>query len=47
MIPGLLVSLTSIIGLLITAQNIVHEKELGTIEQLMALAVRQQDKRSS
>lgn len=34
MVPGLLVSLTSIIGLLITAQNIVREKELGTIEQL-------------
>lgn len=34
MVPGLLVSLTSIIGLLITAQSIVREKELGTIEQL-------------
>lgn len=34
MVPGLLVSLTSIIGLLLTAQNIVREKELGTIEQL-------------
>lgn len=34
MVPGLLVSLTSIIGLLITAQNIVREKEIGTIEQL-------------
>ena len=34
MVPGLLVSLTSIIGLLLTAQNIVREKEIGTIEQL-------------
>lgn len=34
MVPGLLVSLTTIIGLLITAQNIVREKELGTLEQL-------------
>jgi ABC-2 type transport system permease protein len=34
MVPGLLVSLTSIIGLLITSQSIVREKELGTIEQL-------------
>ncbi|HMS02980.1 MAG TPA: ABC transporter permease [Gemmatimonadaceae bacterium] len=34
MVPGLLVSLTSIIGLLLTSQNIVREKELGTIEQL-------------
>lgn len=34
MVPGLLVSLTTIIGLLVTAQNIVREKELGTLEQL-------------
>jgi len=33
--------------LLITEENIVREKALGTIEQLMALAVRQYDKRSS
>lgn len=34
MVPGLLVSLTTIIGLLLTAQNIAREKELGTLEQL-------------
>ncbi len=34
MVPGLLVSLTTIIGLLVTSQNIVREKELGTLEQL-------------
>ena len=31
---GCCVSLTTIIGLLVTAQNIVREKELGTLEQL-------------
>lgn len=34
MVPGLLVSLTTIIGMLVTAQNIAREKELGTLEQL-------------
>lgn len=34
MVPALLVSLTTIIGMLLTAQNIAREKELGTIEQL-------------
>lgn len=34
MVPAILVSLTSIIGLLLTAQNIAREKELGTLEQL-------------
>ena len=34
MVPALLVSLTTIIGLLLTAQNIVRENELGTLEQL-------------
>jgi ABC-2 type transport system permease protein len=34
MVPGLLVSLTTIIGTLLTAQNIAREKELGTLEQL-------------
>lgn len=34
MVPGILVSLVSIIGLLLTAQNIAREKELGTLEQL-------------
>ena len=34
MVPALLVSLTTIIGLLLTAQNIAREKELGTLDQL-------------
>ncbi len=34
MVPALLVSLTTIIGLLLTAQSITREKELGTLEQL-------------
>jgi ABC-2 type transport system permease protein len=34
MVPALMVSLTTIIGLLLTSQNIVRENELGTLEQL-------------
>jgi len=34
MVPALMVSLTTNIGLLLTAQNIVRENELGTLEQL-------------
>ena len=34
MVPAILVSLTTIIGLLLTAQNIAREKELGTLDQL-------------
>ena len=34
MVPALLVSLTTIIGMLLTAQNIAREKELGTLDQL-------------
>jgi ABC-2 type transport system permease protein len=34
MVPGILVSLMTIIGTLLTAQNIAREKELGTLEQL-------------
>jgi len=34
MVPGLLVALVTMIGTLMTAQNIAREKELGTIEQL-------------
>ena len=40
MVPGLLVSLTTIIGLLLTAQNITREKELGTLDQLNVTPVR-------
>lgn len=34
MIPGILVQLLTIIGTLLTAMNIVREKELGTLDQL-------------
>ena len=34
MVPGLLVSLVTLIGMLLTAQNIAREKELGTLEQI-------------
>jgi ABC-2 type transport system permease protein len=34
MVPGLLVALVTMIGTLLTAQNIAREKELGTLEQL-------------
>jgi ABC-2 type transport system permease protein len=34
MVPGLLVALVTLIGTLLTAQNIAREKELGTIDQL-------------
>jgi ABC-2 type transport system permease protein len=34
MVPGLLVALVTMIGTLLTAQNVAREKELGTIEQL-------------
>jgi ABC-2 type transport system permease protein len=34
MVPGILVALVTMIGTLITAQNIAREKEIGTLEQL-------------
>ena len=34
MVPGILVSLVTLIGTLLSAQNIAREKELGTLEQL-------------
>lgn len=34
MVPGILVMLVTIIGSLLTAMNIVREKEIGTLEQL-------------
>jgi ABC-2 type transport system permease protein len=34
MVPGILVSLASMIGTLITAQNVAREREMGTLEQL-------------
>jgi len=34
MVPGILVLLVTIIGLLLSAMNIVREKEIGTIEQI-------------
>ncbi|HEX8694118.1 MAG TPA: ABC transporter permease [Longimicrobium sp.] len=34
MVPGILVALVTIVGTLLTAQNIAREKEMGTLEQL-------------
>ena len=34
MVPGILAALVTLIGTLLTAQNIAREKELGTLEQL-------------
>ena len=34
MVPGILVALVTIIGTLVTAQNVAREKEMGTLEQL-------------
>jgi ABC-2 type transport system permease protein len=34
MVPGILVALITLIGTLLTAQNVAREKELGTLEQL-------------
>src|SRR6476660_3323930 len=34
MVPGLLVQLVTVIGTLMTAMNIVREKEIGTLDQL-------------
>ena len=34
MVPGILVALVTLVGTLMTAQNIAREKELGTLEQL-------------
>ena len=34
MVPGIIVALVTLIGTLLTAQNIAREKELGTLEQL-------------
>ena len=34
MVPGILVALVTMIGTLLSAQNIAREKELGTLEQL-------------
>ena len=34
MVPGILVGVVTLIGTLLTAQNIAREKELGTLEQL-------------
>jgi ABC-2 type transport system permease protein len=40
MVPGILVALVTLIGTLLTAQNIAREKELGTLEQLNATPIR-------
>ena len=40
MVPGILVQLVTIIGTMLTALNIVREKEIGTLEQLNVTPVR-------
>jgi ABC-2 type transport system permease protein len=40
MVPGILVALMTIIGTLLSAQNIAREKELGTLEQLNVTPLR-------
>jgi len=40
MVPGILVLLVSMIGWILTALNIVREKEIGTIEQINVTPVR-------
>lgn len=39
MVPGILVQLVTLIGMLLTAMNIVREKEIGTLEQLNATPI--------
>ncbi|MDR0295877.1 MAG: ABC transporter permease [Prevotellaceae bacterium] len=40
MIPGILIMMVSIIGLFLTAMNMVREKEIGTIEQINVTPIR-------
>ncbi len=40
MLPGILVILVSVIGMFLTAMNLVREKEMGTIEQINVTPVR-------
>jgi ABC-type multidrug transport system permease subunit len=40
MVPGILVALVTMIGTLLSAQNIAREKELGTLEQLNVTPIR-------
>lgn len=40
MVPGILVQLLTVIGTLLTAMNIVREKEIGTLEQLNVTPVK-------
>jgi ABC-2 type transport system permease protein len=42
-VPGLLVLLVSIVGIFLTAINIVREKEIGTIEQINVTPIRKID----
>ena len=38
MVPGILVALVTMVGTLLTAQNIAREKEVGTLEQLNVMS---------
>lgn len=43
MVPGILVELVTMVGLLLSALNIVREKEIGTIEQLNVTPLRKRE----
>lgn len=43
MVPGILVILVTIIGMMLTSMNIVKEKELGTIEQLNVTPIKRHE----
>jgi drug efflux transport system permease protein len=43
MVPGILVMLVTVIGIILTALNIVREKEIGTLEQINVTPIRKQE----
>lgn len=43
MVPGILVILVTIVGLFLSAMNVVREKEIGTIEQLNVTPIRKRE----
>ena len=47
MVPGILVALVTLIGTLLSAQNVAREKELGTLEQLNVTPLTRGDRKST
>jgi ABC-2 type transport system permease protein len=43
MVPGILVLLITVVGLLLSSMNIVKEKEIGTIEQINVTPIRKHE----